>query len=77
MFCMCGCAEGTGRESSRQPSLVPKGADEEGQYHTDDFSLDDCSLSKDKKGGVYFQHSDLINIPFRSCVSCSVISDSL
>lgn len=36
------------------------------QYHTDDFSLDDCSLSKEKRESVHFQHSDLINMPFKN-----------
>ena len=45
---MCECTEGAGKESSWQLSLLPKGAGEGGQCHTDGFSLDDCSLSEDK-----------------------------
>ena len=41
---MCECTEGAGKESSWQLSLLPKGAGEGGQCHTDGFSLDDCSL---------------------------------
>lgn len=54
------CTEGVDRESSYQPSLAPGPAGEEGSVsHSADFSMQDCSLSKEEKESVYFQHSDL------------------